>query len=117
MDAAFLAQQKEKLLAKRRELRAALNLTTHEDEAGDEAKDPLDAAVAYANRELAARQSDQYRQLLQDVEDALARIADGTYGICQGSGEEIPRKRLEAIPWARYTAAYQEKIERGLAGE
>jgi DnaK suppressor protein len=116
MDADFLSQQREKLLQKRRELQLALNLTPH-DESGEEVKDPLDAAVTYANRELVARQADQYRQLLQDVEDALERIADGTYGICQGSGEEIPRKRLEAIPWARYTAAYQEKIERGLVSE
>ncbi|OYT71123.1 MAG: RNA polymerase-binding protein DksA [Chloracidobacterium sp. CP2_5A] len=116
MDAAFLAQQQEKLLKKRHELRLALNLTS-QGESGEEVKDPLDAAVTYANRELVARQVDQYRQLLQDVEDALERIAAGEYGICQGSGEEIPRKRLEAVPWARYTAAYQEKIERGLVSE
>ncbi|QUV80884.1 TraR/DksA family transcriptional regulator [Chloracidobacterium sp. D] len=116
MDADFLSQQREKLLQKRRELQLALNLTP-QDESSEEVKDPLDAAVTYANRELAARQAEQYRQLLQDVEDALERIADSTYGICQGSGEEIPRKRLEAIPWARYTAAYQEKIERGLVSE
>ncbi|MGQ9897736.1 MAG: TraR/DksA family transcriptional regulator [Acidobacteriota bacterium] len=116
MDADFLSQQRDKLLKKRRELQLALNLTP-QDESGEEVKDPLDAAVTYVNRELAARQAEQYRQLLQDVEDALERIADGTYGICQGSGEEIPRKRLEAIPWARYTAAYQEKIERGLVSE
>lgn len=116
MDADFLSQQREKLLQKRRELQLALNLTPS-DESSEEVKDPLDAAVTYANRELVARQAEQYRQLLQEVEEALERIADGTYGICQGSGEEIPRKRLEAIPWARYTAAYQEKIERGLVSE
>jgi DnaK suppressor protein len=118
MDTEQLERQRQKLLEKQRELRAALNLNSQQGEtAEEEVKDPLDAAVTYTNRELVARQVDQYRQLLQDVEDALERIEDGSYGVCLGSGEPIPVKRLEAIPWARYTAAYQEKIEQGLVSE
>jgi DnaK suppressor protein len=48
---------------------------------------------------------------LRDVLDALQRIEDGTYGICEGSGKMIPKKRLEAIPSARYCIEYQEEIE------
>jgi len=49
---------------------------------------------------------------LAEIEEALGRIKDGTYGICEGSGEPIPLKRLEVFPSARYTVAYQEELER-----
>jgi DnaK suppressor protein len=117
LDSKMVAEQQEKLLAKRNELYASLNLKSQTDAADDEVKDPLDAAVTYTNRELVARQVEQYRALLQEVEAALERIEDGSYGVCQGSGDDIPVKRLQAIPWARYTAAYQEKIEQGLVSE
>jgi len=41
-------------------------------------------------------------QLLAEVEDALARIENGTFGICENCHQEIPRKRLEALPYTRY---------------
>lgn len=50
--------------------------------------------------------------VIQEIDDALERIKNGTYGICEGSGKEIPKKRLEAFPAARYTVDYQEQIER-----
>lgn len=119
MDAEFLEKQRQKLLAKQKELQAVLNSESHpkDDNSEEEGKDPLDAAATYTNRELVARQMDQYRQLLGDVEDALDRIEDGIYGVCQGSGEPISHKRLEAIPWARYTVDYQEKLEQGLVND
>jgi DnaK suppressor protein len=43
----------------------------------------------------------------------LKRIEEGTYGICLISGREIAHKRLNAIPWAKYTIEVQKKIERG----
>ncbi len=42
------------------------------------------------------------RRILSDIEEALQRIEDGSYGVCDGLGETIGKKRLEAIPWARY---------------
>ena len=42
------------------------------------------------------------RKILIEIYDALGRIDDGTYGICEGHNEQIPKARLEAIPWARY---------------
>ena len=50
--------------------------------------------------------------LLDEINDALQRIEDGTYGICEGTGEPIPKKRLEAFPAARYSVAYQSKLEK-----
>ena len=41
------------------------------------------------------------RKLISEIDEALGRIEDGTYGICQVNGELIPKPRLKAIPWAR----------------
>ncbi len=54
------------------------------------------------------------RKLLRDLNDALAKIQNGTYGICEGTGKPISRPRLEAQPWARYSIEYARKLEGGL---
>jgi len=53
------------------------------------------------------------RRELFEIDRALLRIEHGTYGICEGTGDPIPRPRLEAIPWARYSVEYQRKLEAG----
>jgi RNA polymerase-binding protein DksA len=57
---------------------------------------------------------DSERKLLGEIDGALDRIEDGTYGICQGSGKPIPKDRLEAIPWAKYCVEYASLVEKGL---
>lgn len=52
--------------------------------------------------------------LLKQVDRALQKIEEGTYGICDVSGEEIPLPRLEAIPYATMTVKAQSKLEKGL---
>ncbi len=52
--------------------------------------------------------------LLRQIDRALEKIEEGTYGVCDISGEEIPIKRLEAIPYATMTVQAQEKFEKGL---
>jgi len=52
--------------------------------------------------------------LLRQIDRALEKIEDGTYGVCDITGEEIPVKRLEAIPYATMTVKAQEKFEKGL---
>jgi len=47
-------------------------------------------------------------QLLSEVEAALERLEEGEFGICQGCGQHIPQRRLEALPWARYCVACAE---------
>jgi len=49
------------------------------------------------------------------IDKALQKIEEGTYGICEVSGEEIPKKRLEAIPYATMTVKAQELRDKGLA--
>lgn len=52
--------------------------------------------------------------ILRQIERALDKINEGTYGICDITGEEIPLARLEAIPYANMTVKAQEKFEKGL---
>ena len=53
-------------------------------------------------------------QLLQQVDRALAKIEEGNYGICDLTEKEIPKKRLEAVPYATTTVEAQDKLEKGL---
>lgn len=57
---------------------------------------------------------DSERKLLVEIVDALGRIENDTYGICEANGELIPKARLEAIPWARYCVACASLSEKGL---
>ena len=57
---------------------------------------------------------DSERKLLKEIDEALDRTENGTYGICEGSGKSIPKTRLEAIPWARYCVGYARLLEKGL---
>jgi len=54
------------------------------------------------------------RKLLQEIDDALDRIEEGTYGICLGTGEPIGKPRLQAIPWTKYSVEFAGLLERGL---
>ena len=54
------------------------------------------------------------RKMLSEIDDALGRIEEGTYGICEGNGEPIPKPRLNAIPWARYCVPCATLLEKGL---
>ena len=57
---------------------------------------------------------DSERALMKEIDEALERTENGTYGICEGSGKSIPKARLEAIPWAKYCVEYASMLEKGL---
>jgi RNA polymerase-binding transcription factor DksA len=46
-----------------------------------------------------------------EIDHALRRIADGTYGICEATGKTIPDERLEAVPWTRFLSEVEEQVE------
>lgn len=52
--------------------------------------------------------------IVRQIDRALEKIKDGTYGVCDVSGDDIPLKRLEAVPYATMTVSSQEKLEKGL---
>lgn len=66
------------------------------------------------NRTINLRLSGNEREILQKIEVALDKIDQGTYGVCDLTGDEIPLKRLEAIPYANTTVKAQEMLEKGL---
>jgi len=107
------------LLAKRTEILS--NVTCMEDETlrkpkTDSSNMPIhmaDAGTDNYEMENTLGLMDSERKLIEQIDDALERIQDGTYGICEGSGEPIPVERLQAIPWARYCVAYASLLEKG----
>jgi RNA polymerase-binding transcription factor DksA len=74
----------------------------HQADAGSDAYD-RDFALSLLGKE---------QDALYEINEALKRIETGTYGLCEGTGVQIPEERLEAMPFARYSVTYQEKIER-----
>jgi DnaK suppressor protein len=56
------------------------------------------------------------RKQLKEINHALAKIQDGSYGVCEGTGKPISKVRLEAQPWARYSIEYARKLEHGGVG-
>jgi DnaK suppressor protein len=80
-------------------------------------QDPADMAANAYTKELLVSMSDNDRQLLNSIDEALVRIEDGDYGKCVRCGEALPEKRLEAVPWARHCIRCQDLHERGLLTE
>lgn len=55
------------------------------------------------------------RILLREINHALAKVQDGSYGICEGTGNPIAKPRLEAQPWARFSIEYARRLESGMS--
>jgi DnaK suppressor protein len=77
----------------------------------DGVKDAVDMSLEDVNREVAFRLGERESQLVADIDQALLRIDEGSYGVCARCGEEISERRLEAMPTARYCAPCQAAIE------
>jgi DnaK suppressor protein len=76
------------------------------------AAEEFDRLQQQLNREVAIRNLDRESKLLKEVQAALARIDEESFGICLRCEEEIPEKRLKAVPWAAYCVSCQETLER-----
>jgi RNA polymerase-binding transcription factor DksA len=75
-----------------------------------------DAATDSYDRDCALALLSSAQEALYQIDQALARIADGTYGICELTGKPIERERLKTIPWTRFSLAAQAQLEaRGMA--
>ncbi len=72
----------------------------------------IEQAVLKGEREFAMLAIDRDTQLLREVRSAVARIADGSFGICEECDVEIPNRRLQAVPWARRCIICQEAADR-----
>lgn len=81
------------------------------DAASDDAKESADLALRDVIEEMALKLGDQESQMVADIDQALLRIEEGSYGICARCGRTIDERRLEALPTARHDANCQAAIE------
>ena len=116
-----IAGFREMLLAKRAELIG--NVTNlhaeamRQDASGDQSSMPIhmaDIGTDNYEQEFTLGLIETERAILQEIEDALQRIADKTYGLCVATGTPIGKKRLKASPWSKYSYEYTLAQEQGL---
>jgi RNA polymerase-binding transcription factor DksA len=92
-------------------------------QAGKLAKDATEGVPSYSmhmadagtdsfDRDFALSMLSSDQDALYEINEALKRIELGTYGVCELTGKPIPAGRLEAIPWARFSAPAQRQLER-----
>lgn len=105
-EAILLAQLREHSDNVRDDQAAALELSD------DGVMDPADLSLMDHNKELALQLGGRESQMVADIDQALLRIKEGSYGVCARCGKLIDERRLEAVPTARYDAACQSEIER-----
>lgn len=111
-----LDEIKDRLIAERENL---LNKLKENDLSIDDSEtpDPVDLAVRnYSKNVMLAVSENDSRQIIL-INEALTRIEDDEYGLCQNCENDINPKRLDAIPWARYCLNCQELVEQGLLEE
>jgi DnaK suppressor protein len=122
LTAADIEKFRQMLVAKRNEILG--NVTVMEDETLKKERSELssmpfhmaDAGSDNFEQEFALDLMDSEKKMLVEINDALRRIDDGVFGICEGNGESIPKARLNAIPWARYCVVCAELNEKGQLG-
>ena len=119
IDAAFVEKQRQYLLRLRESLVAAA-AAAESDEADVKGERAGAMELEEDAQELDALERDgnlvvRDVERLERVDRALQKIAQGTYGLSDGSGEPIPRERLEAVPEALYTLSEEKVRERGRA--
>ncbi len=116
MDKKRLEYYKKKLQTRREELVNTIARTGQEGREADEdpTVDLADKAANSYTKEFLFGHTHNDRALLQLVDEAMARIRAGTFGLCIQCQTELQQKRLEAVPWTRYCITCQEKQEQGL---
>lgn len=77
----------------------------------DGVKDSSDMSVMDVSKEIALRLGDRESQMVADIDQALLRIKEGSYGLCNRCGKQIDERRLEALPTARFDAECQARLE------
>lgn len=116
-DEKFLKAQKELLLEHKQKTMNNINNQSKDDlhVDSDEIIEDGDQAQTYLNQNISfgLRERDLFK--LREIEAALARIEDGTYGICEELDEPIGKKRLQKMPWTRLSIQAAEQNERDKA--
>lgn len=113
-----LKDARQRLEAKRKELQESIAGLTEAHptpvgaiEAGEGPQDFEEIAVDFLETQQEQSLLVNEQALLAEVESALERIDQGTYGKCTNCGQPIPEKRLEALPWASRDIKCEEQLE------
>lgn len=116
MDRKKLDAFRKQLAGKQEDLLRAVSKTDQDGREADEegTQDLADKAANAYTKEFLFHQSNDNRQILALVNEALERAKNGSYGVCVECGREVQAKRLEAVPWARHCIECQEKQDKGL---
>mgnify|MGYP006278299545 CR=1 FL=1 len=115
-----LRELRDLLLGKRRSLVGDMtgiqdsNGGWQDGNAGSMPTHPADIGTDNYEHEFTLGLLESERALLAEIDEALERMENGTYGVCQGTGQPIGYPRLRARPWAKYCIDYARKIEKGL---
>lgn len=116
-----IEQFKKQLIDLKNNLTQSIQGTNNEVKELDESKGysqhQADEGTDDFGRTISLELSNREFSVLRQIDRALQKIDEGTYGICDITGVEIPRKRLDAIPYATMTVDAQEKLEKGLLNE
>ena len=117
LDEKFIAQQKQRLQELKEELlQVRRGMEEDERQRSEEERDTQldsgDMSQEMFTREMDATIGEQVERRLKDVDRALQKIEEGTYGLCDDTGEPIPKGRLEAVPEAIRTVEAQQRYER-----
>jgi DnaK suppressor protein len=83
-----------------------------ERSAGRDVGDEMDEANLEEEAAVTSKLLERDVQLINEIDRALGKIRDGSYGACEGTGEPIGFARLNLRPWARFSVEYQEELER-----
>lgn len=113
-DDKFLEQQKKKLIESRNHILNSIQHTEVEDlqVSSDDASEDGDQAQVLASQNVSFGLRERELKRLREIEVALRKLEEGTYGYCEVSDEPIERKRLEKMPWARLSLEAAEELER-----
>lgn len=84
------------------------------DDSGGYSQHQADQGTDDFDRTIILEVTSREYEVLRQIERALEKISEETYGVCDISGEDIPIARLEAVPYATMTVKAQERVEKGL---
>ena len=97
-----------------RSAKGVANEVTKPEEGSGYSQHQADSGTDDFGRTINIEVSSKEFEILKQIDRALEKIEEGTYGVCEISGDPIPVPRLEAVPYATMTVASQEKHEKGL---
>lgn len=104
----ILIKKKHEILLKTHKTLNSSNFTID----SNEMKDEFDVATVSIEQELDIKLLDRFRKLIREIDHALSKIENGDYGYCEGTGDKIPKRRLELTPWVRYGVEHKSALEK-----